>query len=347
MYIIFSKSIVSWSKDEKRLLPWSKTQNPYFIWLREVILQQTRVDQGAAYYQKFITTYPKVENLANASLDEVYKLWEGLGYYSRARNLHHTAKIISEEYGGEFPKEYAEVLKLKGIGEYTAAAIMSFAYHQPYAVLDGNVYRVLSRYFGIEIPIDSTKGKKYFKELAQECLDKDQPAIYNQAIIDFGAIVCKPAQPLCDHCPLSSNCVAYQQGKIDLLPVKEKKMIKQHRYFNYLVLVDDKHIAIEQRTNKDIWQHLYQFPLIESTNNNLQKEDLPLDRWKILSPIKESKVYKQLLTHRVIYAKFFYIEVDRLYSNIDKQWILKSNILQYGFPKIIRDYLTEWDNFIY
>lgn len=347
MYIIFSKSIVSWSKDEKRLLPWTITQNPYFIWLREVILQQTRVDQGAAYYQRFISTYPKVENLANASLDEVYKLWEGLGYYSRARNLHHTAKVISEQYQGQFPKEYSEVLQLKGIGEYTAAAIMSFAYNQPYSVLDGNVYRVLSRYFGIDIPIDSTKGKKYFKELAQQCLDKDQPAVYNQAIIDFGAIVCKPAQPLCDHCPLSSNCVAYHQGKIDLLPVKEKKLIKQHRYFNYLVLVDNEHIAIEQRTEKDIWQHLYQFPLVESTDNILQKEDLPLSDLKIKSPIRESRVYKQLLTHRVIHAKFFLVEVDGLSVFNEKQLIFKQNILQYGFPKIIREYLTEWDNFIY
>lgn len=347
MYIIFSKSIVFWSKEGIRTLPWSETQNPYYIWLREVILQQTRVDQGAAYYHSFITAYPNVKDLALAPLDEVYKKWEGLGYYSRARNLHHSAKTIFELYHGVFPRDYTSILSLKGIGEYTAAAIMSFAYNEPYAVLDGNVFRVLSRYFGISTPIDSSQGKKIFKELAQACLDKDQPAIYNQAIIDFGATICKPTQPLCHHCPLSSNCKAYNEQKIEVLPVKEKKLIKQHRYFNYLVIYDDEYIVIEQRKSKDIWQHLYQFPLIESEGENIEIKDLPLSNLEILESIQESKIYKQLLTHRVIHAKFFMIKVQNFNYLTEKQIVLKKELNQFGFPKIIREYLTEWDNFIY
>lgn len=347
MYIIFSKSIIFWSNESKRTLPWPETRNPYFIWLREVILQQTRVEQGAAYYLRFIESYPSIKDLAKAPLDEVYKKWEGLGYYSRARNLHQTAKIVSEQYDGTFPNSYQDVLSLKGIGEYTAAAIMSFAYDEPYAVLDGNVFRVLSRFFGVDIPIDTTTGKKYFKNLAQECLDKERPAQYNQAIIDLGAVICKPTSPLCDHCPLSSNCIAHQQGKEEVYPVKSKKLVRQHRFFNYLVVSDGEQIIIEQRTHKDIWQHLYQFPLIESEDRNLEIEELEGMKWETEHPIEVSSTYIQDLTHRRIHARFFEIRVKELKHDIDKQIVSIDKILDYGFPKIIREYLSARYNFIY
>ncbi len=341
MFKTFRKSLILWYLDHKRQLPWSETQDPYSIWLREVILQQTRVEQGASYYQKFLTNYPTIIYLASASLEEVYKDWEGLGYYSRAKNLLATAQIIRDQYHGIFPDDYNEILKLKGVGEYTAAAIASFAYNQPYSVLDGNVFRVLSRYFGVSHPIDTTIGKKYFKKLAQDCLDTDQPAIYNQAIIDFGAVICKPQLPLCDHCPFSSECKAYNENTISELPVKSKKIIKQNRYFNFLVYTLKGKIYIQQRKEKDIWQHLFQLPLIESKNQLLTKNELSKDVFNQLSNIQESRVFSQTLTHRIIYAKFFEMECKDLSPNND--WILVKfdEIIKYGFPKIIKDYLSE------
>ncbi len=347
MSIIFKKGLISWSKYKKRILPWEETRNPYHIWLREIILQQTRVEQGAAYYQKFLKAYPQVKDLADAPLEEVYKNWEGLGYYSRARNLRHAAQQITGDYLGIFPEDYDEILKLKGVGEYTAAAIVSFAYDLPYAVLDGNVYRVLSRYFGIDIPIDTTAGKKYFKILAQECLDISAPAIYNQAIMDFGAVICKPQQPLCNHCPFSSDCIAYNTDRIQELPVKSKKLIKQERFFNYLVMSDGKNIVIQQRTEKDIWQHLFQFPMIETSDSLMTLEDIEAASKNILYPIKESKVYKQALTHRNIVAKFFLIQVNNIELKDNWTKIKTDELDTYGFPKIIRDYLSENNNYIY
>lgn len=347
MYINFKKAIISWAKSKNRKLPWQETRNPYHIWLREIILQQTRVEQGASYYHKFLKEYPEVKNLAAASLDGIYKNWEGLGYYSRARNLHQAAKEIVEIYQGVFPQEYEQVIGLKGVGEYTAAAIVSFAYDQPHAVLDGNVFRVLSRYFGIDIPIDTTAGKKYFKALAQKCLDTSHPAEYNQAIMDLGAVVCKPAQPLCDHCPFSSDCIALHTDRIQELPVKSKKLIRQDRFFNFLVLMHEDKIVIQQRTDKDIWQHLFQFPLIESTDRLLTAAELNIEGLSVPIPIVESREYKQALTHRNIFGKFFEIQTDKL--ELDKNWLVikKEEINKYGFPKIIREYLTEKDNYIY
>lgn len=347
MFNSFRKTLISWYLDHNRVLPWSKTKDPYSIWLREVILQQTRVEQGASYYQKFLNHYPTIIDLANSTLDEVYKDWEGLGYYSRARNLLTTAQIVRDKYNGVFPVDYQEILSLKGIGEYTAAAIASFAYDQPYSVLDGNVFRVLSRFFGIEHPIDTTIGKKYFKKLAQDCLDINQPAMYNQAIIDFGAVICKPKLPLCTNCPFSSECVAYNEGKISELPIKSKKIIKQNRYFNFLVFSKQNKIYIQQRQEKDIWQHLFQFPLIESPNQVLTLEDLPDDIIDFVPYIRESKMFFQTLTHRKIHAKFF--EVESLDYDAKKDWILVEirDLNKYGFPKIIKDYLSEKYNFIY
>jgi A/G-specific adenine glycosylase len=338
---MFRKRLISWYLENNRPLPWSKTHDPYSIWLREVILQQTRVEQGASYYQKFLNHYPTIVDLANSSLEEVFKDWEGLGYYSRAKNLHKTAQIVRDDYNGIFPRVYEEILSLKGIGEYTAAAISSFAYNEPYSVLDGNVFRVLSRYFGIDYPIDTTIGKKYFKKLAQECLDISQPAQYNQAIIDFGAVICKPAQPLCNNCPFSSECKALNENRILELPVKSKKIIKKNRYFNYLVLSHQGKIYIQQRIEKDIWQFLFQFPNVEFNDQLLSKEELMKELSFSVSYIRESKIFLQTLTHRKIHAKFFEIEcLDCIPPN---DWILvsKEELNNYGFPKIIKDYLTE------
>ena len=232
----FSQKIIFWYEHNKRDLPWRNTRDPYLIWLSEIILQQTRVDQGMSYYLKFVGEFPTVKQLAKADNEKVMKLWQGLGYYSRARNLHTTAKIILLEHKGVFPKEFETILALKGVGEYTAAAIASFAYNKPYAVVDGNVYRVLSRVFDISTPIDSTQGKKEFNHLAGELLDKNKPAIYNQAIMEFGAMQCKPINPYCAVCPLNTMCLAYSKKLVAELPVKSKKTKVRDRYFNYIVL---------------------------------------------------------------------------------------------------------------
>lgn len=347
MYINFKKAIISWAKSKMRTLPWEETKDPYHIWLREIILQQTRVEQGASYYQRFLKEYPEVKDLAAAPLEAIYKNWEGLGYYSRARNLHQAAKEITDKYQGVFPREYEQVIGLKGVGEYTAAAIVSFAYDQPRAVLDGNVFRVLSRYFGVDIPIDTTDGKKYFKTLAEQCLDTSHPAEYNQAIMDLGAVICKPAQPLCNHCPFSSDCIALHTDRIQELPVKSKKLIRQDRFFNFLVLMSEDKIVIQQRTERDIWQHLFQFPLIESADGLLKPEELNMEGVSLTESVVESREYKQALTHRNIFGKFFEIHTDKF--ELDRNWLLikKEDLNKYGFPKIIREYLTEKDNYIY
>lgn len=261
----FSKTLVSWYLQNKRNLPWRKTTNPYYIWLSEIILQQTRVDQGLAYYLTFIKNFPTVFDLASADEEEVLNLWQGLGYYSRARNLHTSAKYIVEELKGGFPSDYKSLLKLKGVGDYTASAIASICFEEPTAVVDGNVYRVLARYFGIATPINSTAGIKEFKKLAQELIDVNDPANHNQAIMEFGARMCKPQNPDCRICPLNDSCVALQKKEIKKLPIKDKKVKVRKRYFNYLVVItSDNKTILRKREGKGIWQNLYEFPLIET-----------------------------------------------------------------------------------
>jgi A/G-specific adenine glycosylase len=261
--------LIEWFCQNKRDLPWRQTTEPYKIWLSEIILQQTQVAQGLPYYQKFLTEFPTVQDLAAASEQEVLNLWQGLGYYSRARNLHFTAKDIVQNYQGIFPKTYKELLKLKGVGEYTAAAIASFCHNEPVAVLDGNVFRVLSRLNGIDTPINTTEGKKIFKKLAHEALDVKQPAVYNQAIMEFGALHCTPANPKCATCPLSQNCLAYQTGLVDKLPVKLKKLKIKKRFLNYYLVEYQDSIILQKRKSKGIWQNLYQLPLIETAQGNI------------------------------------------------------------------------------
>jgi A/G-specific adenine glycosylase len=345
----FSKKLAEWYDPTSRNLPWKKTNDAYKIWLSEIILQQTRVEQGTPYYLAFVKQYPTVKKLANAPLDDVLKLWEGLGYYSRARNLHAAAKQIVLVHKGKFPATHTEILQLKGIGNYTAAAIASFAYNLPHAVVDGNVYRVLSRVFDIEIPVDSTKGKVVFQQLADDLLDKKNPSVYNQAIMDFGALICKPQQPLCMQCPFSSECKALALNKIALLPVKSKKIIKTERHFHYFVLFDSVHIYLNQRAENDIWNGLFEFPKDEKTN----------DEWTIgestllksinyqASKINKPVIYRQTLSHQYINGYFYEFKLKTLPKlNNSYLKIKKSEILNYAFPKIIRSYLENRLNFI-
>ena len=314
----FSNSLVQWYLQNKRDLPWRDTINPYQIWLSEIILQQTRVAQGLPYFISFINAFPTVFDLANAEEDQVLKLWQGLGYYSRARNLHATAKYVAHELNGIFPDNYKELLKLKGIGEYTAAAIASFSYNEPVAVLDGNVYRVLSRYFNMDNDISDTKTKKVFQTLAQEVLLKDNPAIFNQAIMEFGALQCVPKNPDCESCVLSNSCAALQYNKVAQLPVKSKKTKVTPKYFNYLILKDitDKFI-VQKREGKGIWENLYEFPLFETAElmapEVIEKQLIQMDffgqRAKEII-LLNSEIIKHKLSHQHLFIRFFLMEFD-------------------------------------
>ena len=342
----FSTTITNWYSTNKRDLPWRKTKDPYFIWLSEIILQQTQVKQGLPYYETFTNTFPSVFDLANASEQDVLKLWQGLGYYSRARNLHTTAKHIVNELNGEFPSTYNTIIKLKGVGDYTASAIASIAFNESTAVVDGNVYRVLARYFNIDTPINSIKGIKEFKALASSLIDKKQPATFNQAIMEFGARQCKPKNPNCDTCPLNKSCLALKNKTAQELPVKLKKMKVTHKYFNFLVCIDsNKNILFEQRTKKGIWQNLYQFPLIETQKSiSIDEFDLLKVEDSILKNIpfdyslynEKDKIHK--LSHQHLYTKFWIIETDTLPSGSIKLSELKI----YPTSVLISDFIDEF-----
>ena len=346
----FSNKIISWYKINKRDLPWRNTKDAYLIWLSEIILQQTRVEQGMNYYLNFATTYPTVKHLAKADNDAVMKLWQGLGYYSRARNLHTTAKIITDKYKGKFPDDYADILSLKGIGEYTAAAIASFAFDKPHAVVDGNVFRVLARVFGIETPIDTSQGKKEFYALANELLDKKHAALHNQSIMEFGAIQCKPVSPDCSVCPLNTMCFAFANKRVGELPVKAKTTKVRNRYFSYIVLHHAGTIAINKRTGKDIWTNLYDFPLIETTKELTEEETLSSEEWKKFigknkySVTSISPIYKHILSHQKIYARFFELDCKVSLEKIitSSAIIIKEKeIKKYAVPRLIENYLIK------
>lgn len=312
-----SHILIRWYGQNKRDLPWRETKNPYFIWLSEIILQQTRVAQGYDYYTRFTKTFPDVFSLANAHEDEVLKLWQGLGYYSRVRNLHTAAKTIASDFNGVFPSTYKDILSLKGVGEYTAAAIGSFAFGLPHAVVDGNVFRVLSRLFGVDIPIDTTQGKKLFTNLANELLDARHPGEHNQAIMEFGALQCVPTSPNCGTCPLSDICLAYSQNKVSAYPVKQGKTKVKERYFNYLDIRIGASMFLHKRIGNDIWRNLYELPLIETDENlsldRLQKEDAfrqLFDSAGVVSVSPVGTTLKHILSHRIIYANFYRIEIS-------------------------------------
>lgn len=326
-------------------MPWRGEKNPYYIWLSEVILQQTRVEQGLPYFEAFKKAFPTVKRLADAEEDKVMKLWQGLGYYSRARNLHFTAKHIAYERKGNFPSCFEELKKLKGVGDYTAAAIASFAFDEKRAVVDGNVIRVLARVFGIETPFDTTEGKKRFAQLAQELIDEKQPGVYNQAIMDFGSQVCVPHKPLCADCPLQKICFAKEKELVNDLPVRAKKTDIKHRYFNYLLIRSRNEILIQKRTGKDIWAGLYQLPLIESTQplkKNVEKE---ITRYMAIRELKVNNRtdLTQMLSHRKIHFSFFETEVANFGSlNIEGVEKVKlKDLHQYAFPRTLHLYLKQ------
>lgn len=345
----FLEILIKWNRNKnKREMPWKGEKDPYKIWISEIILQQTRVQQGLAYYNRFIKAWPNVKSLAKATQQEVYKLWEGLGYYSRCRHLMTSAKFINDELGGRFPEKYEDILSLKGIGDYTAAAIASFAFNQPYAVVDGNVFRVLARFFGVQAPVDTTEGKKIFKRLAGELIDKRNPAEYNQSIMDFGAVVCKPVLPLCNECPLQNLCVAYEKKSVNILPLKEKNIKTRHRFFNYLIVEKGNKIYINQRIEKDIWQNLYEFILVETDNLVSEKEFLKSpgiantlngNNFKVN---KISKTFSQKLTHQTISGRFFHISIENPIAHLKKYKAVSRNELKkLAFPKFIASYLQD------
>lgn len=339
--MVFSEKLIAWYDQNKRDLPWRKTTDPYKIWLSEIILQQTRVDQGQSYFNKFIESYPNIHSLAQSSEKEVLKLWQGLGYYSRARNLHFTAKYISSQLNGKFPTDHKDILNLKGVGEYTAAAISSFAYKEPYAVVDGNVYRVLSRIFGIQSAIDSSEGKKLFKKLASELIDIKNPDTFNQAIMEFGALQCSPKKPNCETCPFRLECFALTNNLISKLPKKDKKIKKRNRYFNYLVIINNDNIYLNERTQKDIWQGLFDFPVLETKEttpsfNSIKEEFSHLK----LTLKSKSLEYKHILSHQKIYAIFWLVcneNPEKINSKFNK--IPLKEINNYPVPKLIDNYI--------
>ncbi|MBK8561802.1 MAG: A/G-specific adenine glycosylase [Saprospiraceae bacterium] len=392
-HLFFIENLLEWHEANPRPLPWKGERNPYLIWLSEIILQQTRVEQGLPYFERFKAAYPTVSDLANAPEDEVMKLWEGLGYYSRARNLHATAKHIAYNLNGVFPSTYEDIRSLKGVGDYTAAAIASFAYDLPHAVVDGNVYRVLSRLFGIETPIDTTEGKKQFAVLAQQLIEiadcglriadlpltpkrgsAEQHSIadcglriaeshdapnpkseirnpkYNQAIMDFGATQCTPAAPKCPSCPMRERCVAFLGKKTGLLPIKSKKLERRQRFFNYLIFNRLNEVFVKKRSEKDIWQNLYDFPLIETDSLQVEHHFLTKDTtcqawlgeadWSLR---RVSPPHRQELTHQRIVATFWELEVGHGFLPKQASWLTveREKLQNLAFPKVIDLYINQ------
>ena len=343
----FTKNLINWHSHNARELPWKDTKDPYVIWISEVILQQTRVEQGLPYFHKFIERFPDVNSLASASEDEVLSYWQGLGYYSRARNLHHTAKTIMAIYEGNFPNQYEEIIQLKGIGPYTAAAIASFAFDSAYPVVDGNVLRVLSRFFAIDEPIDKNPAKKLIHDLAGELLDVKNPGTYNQAIMDFGATICKPKSPNCVTCPLMSMCGAYDLDIVDKLPVKAKKLQRKIRFFHYLIIADaDQNIVLRKRKENDIWAKLNDFPLIETDCDD------PLSHNQIVEKLNEigstdlhggivefEKLFceKHKLTHRDLNINYYQITSDFPLKSLKNEYFLVNikKVSNFAVPKPI------------
>ncbi|MCD2423920.1 A/G-specific adenine glycosylase [Niabella pedocola] len=347
---LFSHYLIDWNRNKNnRKMPWKGVKDPYKIWLSEIILQQTRVDQGLKYYENFIITFPTIHDLAKADEKKVFKLWEGLGYYSRCKNLIHTARVLSSTQNGQFPATYEDILKLKGIGPYTAAAIASFAFDLPHAVIDGNVFRVLARIFGIREPVDTTAGKKIITELAEKLLDKEHPGEYNQAIMDFGATVCKPANPDCEQCPFKSNCVAYKEDIVALLPVKIKRTTVRTRYFYFFLPQYRNALPVRERLDKDIWQHLYEFPLIEKEEETSSGAIVAAATKKGWIPkgtaVTVSPVYAQKLSHQLIKAVFIsyrLAEKSGLFENYS--WVKAAALNTLPFPKTITQYLNKAGN---
>ena len=344
----FTKNLLKWNEvSNTREMPWKGEKNPYKIWISEIILQQTRVEQGLRYYEKFITAYPNICTLANAPEQQVFKLWEGLGYYSRCKNLLTTARAICSDLNGVFPSTYESIHSLKGIGSYTAAAVSSFAYNLPYAVVDGNVMRVMSRYFGLDTPVDTTEGKKLYTGLADTLLDKERPDLYNQAIMDFGAVICKPQQPACAICIQQSGCTAFLQKRTHQLPVKKKALVKKSRWFYYFIIEYAGQVYIRKRTQRDIWENLYEF-----VSNEVESPFFFDDTAAVQDTLKSilgnqdftilhvSEEYRQQLTHQTITGKFAEVVINTPSPGLSEYELVNRDTLpQYPFPKFITQYL--------
>jgi A/G-specific adenine glycosylase len=342
----FARAILNWYMVNKRDLPWRNTNDPYSVWLSEIILQQTRITQGLPYYLKFISKYPTINSLARANENDILILWQGLGYYSRARNLLKTAKFIVDECNGKFPSTYTELIKLKGIGEYTASAISSICFNERRAVLDGNVYRVLSRFYGIDVPVNNHFGKKFYMDYAQKLAPKKSCGDYNQGIMDFGSLMCKPKAPLCDKCILEKDCIASKMKNINYFPVKLKKNAPKITHFNYLVLLDSDHMIWMNKIKNGIWKNLFQFPMIESKKELNKIQVLSNEIFKSIVPISNSDIILfnsspiiHKLSHKTIYAKFWILPVEHSNSNSIKF----SDVNKYPVPRLIEKFLDKFN----
>ncbi|HLO80407.1 MAG TPA: A/G-specific adenine glycosylase [Chitinophagaceae bacterium] len=344
----FAEGLIRWNRaSNKRQMPWKGEKDPYKIWISEIILQQTRVEQGWAYYERFITSFPTVAHLAQAPDDQIFKHWEGLGYYTRCRNLIATARYIYNN-GGVFPDNYKDIASLKGIGPYTAAAISSFAFNLPHAVVDGNVIRVLSRVFGMDTPVDDAASRKLFAMLADDLLDPEHPAEYNQAIMDFGATVCKPKSPDCTVCPFKDECQAFILNCIERLPNKQKKLVKKKRYFHYLIIDHNGKLYLKKRAGKDIWENLFEFCLYES-DRLLEAEEFVKTSFfqeklgdASYNMIHISPVIRQQLTHQELNGRFFRIKVKNKPRGLDDFIpVPEGELSKLAMPRFILSYLHE------
>jgi A/G-specific adenine glycosylase len=344
----FNNAITFWFNENKRNLPWRNTKDPYKIWVSEIILQQTRVNQGIEYYKNFIRKFKNINALAGADINEVLKIWQGLGYYSRARNMHETAKKVVREMGGIFPAKYEEIIKLKGIGKYTAAAIASICFGESIPVVDGNVYRVISRYKGISTMINSNSAYSEFYSTVKKLMSTSEPGTFNQSVMELGAIICTPKKPDCKQCPVAKGCYARKNNKIDLLPAKSKNTKVRKRYFNYLVISNNENILIKKRVQNDIWKSLFDFPLIESKKNISVYELLHLDEfrnnWKFkkIDLLNISKTYEHKLTHQIIYARFYKFKLSDSEMPVipDISMTKLKQLHSFPVPRLVDKYLS-------
>jgi A/G-specific adenine glycosylase len=343
----FNTVLYNWYGQNSRKLPWRTTNDPYCIWVSEIILQQTRINQGLPYYFKFLDKFPDIISLANSSEDELLKVWEGLGYYSRARNMHFTAKMITSRYHGVFPASYDDLRHLKGIGDYTAAAVASFAFNLKYPTVDGNVIRFISRYFGITEPAGTSAGRKYINQKALALIDPVESGKHNQAMMEFGALQCIPSNPDCRNCPFLNTCFAFQNHMVDVLPAKSKSVIRKIRYFYFFFIENVNEIIMEKRTGNDIWKNLYQFPLYESAVE-LLPEEIPSiallqepGKHQPFAVTDISRVFRHELTHQRIVARFVHLRLSKL-NNLNSHWLKvnKKEIHKFAYPVLIRNYLN-------
>jgi A/G-specific adenine glycosylase len=344
----FKNIIIEWYRQNRRELPWRETSNPYYIWVSEVILQQTRVAQGVGYYERFISTFPSVYDLAEANIDQVLKVWQGLGYYTRARNLHNAAKFIVNQYNGEIPSNYESLIKIKGIGSYSAGAIASFAFKQSVPAIDGNVYRIIARIFGVFSLPTSSKGRREFNQLVVDLMDKQNPDIFNQALLDFGALQCVPRSPKCEKCPFNMVCYAFRNNMIDSLPIKGKRIIPKDRFFTYLLIKYKGNTFISKRKGNDIWHSLYEFPLIESDKPLNINEYANIKEWKsIFGKVATTITYispevKHQLSHQTIFTTFVIVEIDRVSKKLKESFMMlpANEVDNYSVPRLIDSFLA-------